>query len=481
MLGLLGLGSTTALAQDAGEVLAFPAGKAQSQTLQIPDPARPGQAVPQAQLQGAPQGVRAQVLGWTPHRHALRVAIHIPAQLAPGLYATTLQITPAGQSGGSLPLRLAVEALYIGRGQGGIVAESTDGQVLQGISQRFTAGIPEQGAMGVSSIGDDPLDGDLFVYAGGSSYITNLVTPAGTFLPSPIPRGVISSAVPSYLLWDGGDRFLWSREMTFLLSQEGQTLLRLPDHDAGVFAPGAATADPETGDFYLSNGAPQTHRYARILIFSPTGSIVGQFHGALRNVMALAYDPENQEIYELESRDTHSATQIQAFTPSGEPIALPPGAFPGTELLGTPIMQTVLTANPVNGNLYYLTKTRILVYSSEGRLLRTLPVPSHSKNITFVPGYLDVPTQAVSATAAEEPAQLVPFGRAAGSMAAPTRPATPPGCPPGYRCVPNPAEPAPQQPSSQPNLNQAVNHAANTVNNVDNLANSVSDLAQVFQ
>jgi hypothetical protein len=407
------------------------------------------------------------------------VAIHIPAQLAPGLYATTLQITPAGQGGGSLPLRLAVEALYIGRGKGGIVAESTDGQVLQGISQRFTAGIPEQGAMGVSSIGYNPLDGDLFVYAGGPNYVTNLVTPDGTFLSSPIPRGVISSAVPSYLLWDGGDRFLVSEETTFLLSQEGQTLFRLPHNDDGLITSGAATADPETGDFYLSNGAPQTHRYSRILIFSPTGRIVGQFHGSFPQVMALAYDPENQEIYELES--LHSGTQIQAFTPSGQPITLPPGAFPGTELLGTPIMQTVLTANPVNGNLYYLTKTHILVYSPEGRLLRTLPVPSHPKNITFVPGYLDVPTQAASGTAAEEPALVAPIGGAAGNMAAPTRPATPPGCPPGYRCVPNPAESAPRQPSSQPNLNQTVNHAANTVNNVDNLANSVSDLAQVFQ
>ncbi|MDD2749508.1 hypothetical protein [Acidithiobacillus thiooxidans] len=488
--------ATPLLAQAATapvQTLAYPAGSAQTRTIRLPWSST-HTSLPTLHTQQVPTGVTLQLRGWTPHRHALRVAVSIPARLAPGLYAAQFTLTPAHGPSEPVSLRLAIQALYIGLsgngGHDGIVAESTDGKILTGLSRRLTAGIPEQGKLGVSGIGYNPLNETLWVYAGGSEYITNVATLNGQFLPSPIPRRVISSAVPSFIDWAGGRDFLWARENSWMLTSRGAIISRIRDNpaldsDGGSLPsslriiPSAATADPQTGTVYLSNGDEQIHSSPWIYEFTRQGQYLGHFTDPqFGTVMALAYNPWNQEIYVMGRIHGTPSVAIHVFTAQGQPVALPAGAFPGGRLQA--ITQTILTANPLNGQLYYLNRRIIDVYSPNGRLLRTLPSPAGAHNITFAPGYLHAPTAPAVATGA--PTALTSETAAPQPLAAPSAAHAPQACPPGYRCVPKSeaaAKPAPSSPV--PSFNQSVNRADNTVDNVDNLASSISDLAQAFR
>jgi len=489
--------TTPLLAQAATapvQTLAYPAGSAQTRTIRLPWSGT-HTPLPTLHTQQVPTGVTLQLRGWTPHRHALRVAVSIPARLAPGLYTAQFSLTPAHGPSEPVSLRLAIQALYIGLsgngGHDGIVAESTDGKILTGLSRRLTAGIPEQGKLGVSGIGYNPLNETLWIYAGGVDYITNVATLNGQFLPSPIPRHVIGSAVPSFIDWAGGRDFLWAREDSWILTNRGSTAGRI--HTRSVMAdispsgsersiiPSAATVNPQTGTVYLSNGDEQIHSSPWIYEFTRQGQYLGHFTDPqFAKVMALTCNPWNQEIYVMGRVHGTPSVAIHVFTAQGQPVALPAGAFPGGRLLATPVSQTVLSANPLNGHLYYLNRRVIDVYSPNGRLLRTLPSPAGANNITFAPGYLNAPTSPAGATAA--PIALRSETAVPQPPAEPTTAPAPPVCPPGYRCVPKSeaaAKPAPS--SSTPSFNQSVNRADNTVDNVDNLANSISDLAQAFQ
>lgn len=471
--------------------LAYPAGSAQNQTIQLPWP-RSRSQLPQLQPDQVPTGVTIKLRGWTHNKSALRLVISIPAQMAPGLYFAKFSLKPQADAAQQVTLRLAVQALYIGLSgtdsHHGIVAESTNGKRLSGISRRLSAGVVDQGKQGVSSIAYNPLNETLFIYAGGSEYLTNVATLNGQFLPSPIPRKVISSSVPDFIDWAGGHDFLWSKESSWVLTDRGVVVSRIRDKLAldgasslpsvARIIPSAATADAQTGILYLCNGNKQIHHSPWIYEFNLQGKYLGAFTDPqFGRVMALAYNPWNQEIYVMgQSHSVFSPTvSIQAYTSQGQPVTEASGAFQGGRLLATPISQTVLSANPLNGHLYYLNHQVIDVYSPNGRLLRTLPTPAGANNITFVPGYLTTQpiSSAVAAIAPTSPSANAAITQLRGAPAV-VSPSLG-SCPPGYLCVPKHKTTAASSPHS---FNQSANRTDNAVMNASNLARSISDLAK---
>ena len=484
-------GIPQALASATPPILAYPAGRAQTQVLIVPWSGK-SSVTPQLQVKQVPTGVSARLQGWAPHHHAVRIAVTIPSQLAPGLYPGQF-VLKQGTKQDPVSVDLAVEALYIGlNGNGnrkGVVVESTDGQILTGISQRITADIQDQGGEGVDSIAYVPTRGDLIVAAGEDHpQDVQVFSTAGRLL-SPLPQDLLSLGAghaPSFMSWEGGNWFLWSSTGMRLVNIRSGAIVPISEQlaqDGAPFPDGwrvlypRVAADPANGEVFLCNGASQHHPRAWIYVFNRQGRYVGHI-AALYDVLAITYDPVNQEVYALGyQKGTNGRTLIQAFSTGGQPIPLPPGAFPGTGLLSTPIEKNVLSANPINGDIFYLSKNYILEYSQNGRVLHKLPVPSrHVTSITFVPGALTTPSIASTSSTTYAPTAYVP--QSTRTMApAPVRPA----CPPGYRCVPDGASPTEQPSPPHPTLNHTLNQVTNTANNIDDLSNAVSGVMNALR
>ena len=467
-------------APDAGPILAFSAGTTQRQRIILPASAS-HHALPVVALIRGPSTVRARAVGFTSHDHGVRVQIVCPAQLAPGLYPLTLKVSSSSGTAQHVHLQLAVEAIYIGRNAQGVLVESPTGTVLSRWSQAITNQLPENGGMGTSAISYDPDNENLYIYAGGVAYRMTVTTTSGQPVSIPFKRPSISHINPQFIAWLGEHQLAFAGSQVGTFSDQGVALMSLPYAlpPRGFHGVGSMTADPRTGNLYLSYGTAQHHRRAGVYVFNRSGREITRWPVAPA-IKSLTFNPWNGDIYAFvwRSETGNGNPAIEAFTPQGVRVSLS-GAFPGVTVR-TPVLSSTLTANPVNGHLYYLTDARILVYSPQGQLLRTLPRPTDAKDITFVPGFLTPPQASRSGlgpaiATAQEPIPEPPRTDSAASGST--------QCPPGYRCIPKTVV-SPATGSAGPSassMSHGINHVTDSVDNTNNMANSVSNLINIFR
>ncbi|MBU2761721.1 MULTISPECIES: hypothetical protein [Acidithiobacillus] len=469
---------TTFGAGESSQVMAFAAGQTGRHTITFPwHPAYPVNP-PQITVSGGPVGVRAQAM---PPKHGLLpVRLTCPGSIAPGLYAVTLQTQEDGHTV-AWPLTLAVEALYISMqansgGTAGVLVESPTGHVLP----QATAALSQQFTMTRSPWGTtyDPQNQALYIATEGHVPV-DVTTTLGQPLPITFPPHTAGGSL-SFADWMGGDRVAFS-------SIDGDPSI-YSDNGAEIAAnntPGrfdfhwggeqAQTANPETGTLFLSNDAVSTGLpMDEVQSYSNQGT-PEQTWPVARAVVAMVFNPWNNLLYVLASHVTHTDQHFRVFHPDGTPAFAFP-QIPGITEAPCPLGQK-LAANPVNGHLYLLTQQRIWVLSPHGRVIRTLDSPPGANSIAFVPQTLLLPNQDADTI------QPVPtsFNQNLPNTTT-VVPATtiPSGCPPGYRCIPNPSA-TPEATQNVPSVNTAINRASNTIGNVGNLANNVSNLMNAFR
>lgn len=465
----------------AGTVIAVPAGSTQTRTISLAWPGRPT-GIPPVSVRHGPVGVTATAT--LPRKGALPIRIACPSTLAPGLYPLALRVG-SGVHATAVTLRLAVDALYIGTGlqnggiHPGVVVESPQGHPLTRASQALSAQfiVPHE----PYGMAYDPARQALYTVTNSGHVI--VTTTLGQPLSVPFPIPTMSTVAPTFIAWMGQGRLVFSGSDTAVFSDNGSPETLPGDGDNTSFAwrgtVNGMSADPATGEIFMGNdeaafGAPMD----RVHVFNAAGTQTAVWPAA-RSVQNVIFNPWNRLVYVLtgHSYQGHNDPRFAAFHSDGTPASLS-ASFPG--LFGVNYSPTypMVAANPANGHLYMLTEHRIFVYGPEGGLIRSMSAPAGAHSIAFVPQTLTLPTHRAMSARASATGNPAPI---ATPQPVPAQAA--PGCPPGYRCVPNGAATPPSTTATPnaPSVTGTIDHASNTIGNVDNLANNVSNLLNAFQ
>ena len=466
----------------AGTVIAISAGSTQSRTISLAWPGKPT-GIPPVSVRQGPAGVTATAT--LPQKGALPIRITCPSTVAPGLYPLALRVG-SGIHATAVTLRLAVNALYIGTGlqnggtRPGVVVESPQGYPLTRASRALSAQfiVPHE-PFGMAY---DPARQALYTVTNSGHVI--VTTTMGQPLSAPFSIPTVSMLAPTFIAWLGQGRLvLGGANAPAVFSDNGSPETLPGDGGSAPFAWRGTTngmsADSTTGEIFVGNdeeefGAPAD----RVHVFNAAGTQTAIWPAA-RTVQDVVFNPWNRLVYVLagHSYRGHTDPRFVAFHPDGTPVSLS-ASFPGLFGANYSANYPVVAANPVNGHLYMLTDHRIFVYGPEGGLIRRMPAPAGARSIAFVPQTLTLPAHRAMSARASATGNPAPL---AAPQPVPAQAA--PGCPPGYRCVPNGAATPPSATAvpNAPSVTGTIDHASNTIGNADNLANNVSNLLNAFQ
>ena len=464
----------------AGTVIAIPAGSTQTRTISLSWPGKQT-GIPPISVRQGPAGVTATAA--SPRKGALPIRITGPSTLAPGLYPLTLQVG-RGVHATAVTLRLAVDALYIGTGlqnggtRIGVVIESPQGLPLTRASQSLSAQfVPPYAPYGMAY---DPARQALYTVTNSGHVI--VTTTLGQPLSAPFSIPTVSTLAPTFIAWLGQGRLvLGGANAPAEFSDNGGPETLPGDGGSAPFTWRGTTngmsVDPATGEIFVGNDeAAFGATMDRVHVFNATGTQTAVWPAA-RSVKDVVFNPWNHLVYVLAGYRGHTDLHFAAFHPNGRPVSLS-APFPGLARVIYPYTYPVVAANPANGHLYMLTDHHILVYGPEGGLIRRMPTPVGAQSIAFVPQTLTLPTHRMMSARASATGNPTPL-----AAPQPVPAQTAPGCPPGYRCVPNGTTTPPSATAAPnaPSVTGTIDHASNTIGNVDNLANNVSNLLNAFQ
>lgn len=467
-----------------GTVIAIPAGSTQTRTISLAWSGK-STGIPPVSVRQGPAGVTATAA--LPWKGALPIRITCPSTLAPGLFPLALRVG-SGAHATAVTLRLAVDALYIGTGlqdggtHPGVVVESPQGHPLirasQALSAQFIVPYVPYG------MAYDPARQALYTVTKSGHVI--VTTTLGQPLSVPFPIPTMSAVAPTFIAWMGQGRLVFSRgggSDTAVFSDNGGPETLPGDGGSAPFAwrgtINGMSVDPVTGEIFAGNdeaafGAPMD----RVHVFNATGTQTAVWPAA-RSVQDVVFNPWNRLVYVLagHSYQGHTDPRFAAFHPDGTPASLS-ASFPGLFGVNYSAIYPVVAANPANGHLYMLTDHRIFVYGPEGGWIRSMPAPVGAQSIAFIPQTLTLPTHRTMSARASATGNPTPL-----AALQPVPAQTAPGCPPGYRCVPNGTATPPSTTAAPnvPSVTGTIDHASNAIGNVDNLANNVSNLLNAFQ
>ncbi len=467
-----------------GTVIAIPAGSTQTRTISLAWSGK-STGIPPVSVRQGPAGVTATAA--LPRKGALPIRITCPSTLAPGLFPLALRVG-SGAHATAVTLRLAVDALYIGTGlqdggtHPGVVVESPQGHPLirasQALSAQFIVPYVPYG------MAYDPARQALYTVTKSGHVI--VTTTLGQPLSVPFPIPTMSAVAPTFIAWMGQGRLVFSRgggSDTAVFSDNGGPETLPGDGGSAPFAwrgtINGMSVDPVTGEIFAGNdeaafGAPMD----RVHVFNAAGTQTAVWPAA-RSVQDVIFNPWNRLVYVLagHSYQGHTDPRFAAFHPDGTPASLS-ASFPGLFGVNYSAIYPVVAANPANGHLYMLTDHRIFVYGPEGGWIRSMPAPVGAQSIAFIPQTLTLPTHRTMSARASATGNPTPL-----AALQPVPAQTAPGCPPGYRCVPNGTATPPSTTAAPnvPSVTGTIDHASNAIGNVDNLANNVSNLLNAFQ